>query len=355
MKIGIRRRIRHTKAQILLKSKILSRLVTYLIYPSWIEKNGTKIEELRIKFEPEKQYNPKELTELKKDICYVKVHYSMVPEEYFRYRFDDLPEEERDNYISQYFLTFKFVELCDQYSRDILNSKEKTAQVFQKYYKRDVICVKDLSDKDTFYSFIKKHNSFIVKPQSSKGGGNGVYIETVNNNADQIFQKIVKKGSSVLEELIDQADEMKVFHPQSVNTIRVVTCIKNDISQVVQATIRMGTGDSVVDNGCLSAAINIQTGEIITPGRNAHSAGLYTFHPNTNTKILGNIIPRWKELMDIMNELPLILPKQRIIGWDMALSNDGWVVIEGNTNPAIQILAGNGIGVKKLFESITTR
>jgi hypothetical protein len=52
-------------------------------------------------------------------------------------------------------------------------------------------------------------------------------------------------------------------------------------------------------------------------------------------------------------ELADMLKKQRIVGWDMAYSVDGWLMVEANTNPGLQILAGDGVGVRGMFERIT--
>ena len=49
----------------------------------------------------------------------------------------------------------------------------------------------------------------------------------------------------------------------------------------------------------------------------------------------------------------MVVPEQRIVGWDLALSVDGWVIIEGNTRPGLQVLAGDGVGVRSILERIT--
>ena len=352
---GIIKRAKYACALACRKCKWISNVITNITYPKWMDNNGQVLEDVRKRFRMDKEYSVSELHELYKDVYFCSVYYSMEPEEYFRYRFDYLSYDERNEYVSQYFLTHKFSKICDKESKQILSSKEKTALLFGDYFNRDVVCIKDMADKDKFLEFIQKHKSFIRKPLISRGGGHGVSIINVENNEEQIFQSLIADGSSLCEQIIEQADGMKKYHPQSVNTIRVVTCMRDQVPEIVQTSIRIGMGDSVVDNGCLSAAVDISSGEIITPARNAHSAGLYESHPDTNERILGSIVPHWTELMEMMKVLPCMLPNQQVIGWDMALSNDGWVMIEGNTNPAIQILAGDGIGVKRLFDTITTK
>ena len=79
---------------------------------------------------------------------------------------------------------------------------------------------------------------------------------------------------------------------------------------------------------------------------------LYLNHPDTGEQILGSQIPAWDDLLELVKLLAKKFKKQRIVGWDMAYSTDGWVIVEANSHPHIQVLAGNGIGVRKLFEEM---
>ena len=54
------------------------------------------------------------------------------------------------------------------------------------------------------------------------------------------------------------------------------------------------------------------------------------FHPDSGCQILGMQIPRWDELRALGLELAAVLPEQKYISWDFALTDDGWVVVEGN-------------------------
>ena len=46
--------------------------------------------------------------------------------------------------------------------------------------------------------------------------------------------------------------------------------------------------------------------------------------------IVGFQIPRWDEAKDFVRKAAQVVPSIRIIGWDVALSQDGWVLIEAN-------------------------
>jgi D-alanine-D-alanine ligase-like ATP-grasp enzyme len=84
----------------------------------------------------------------------------------------------------------------------------------------------------------------------------------------------------------------------------------------------------------------METGIIDSPAT-SQKQEKYFSHPDTGVKILGQSIPRWKELMQLVEELVRVVPEQKQVGWDFALTNQGWIVVEGNDRPGIQRLVPN--------------
>jgi D-alanine-D-alanine ligase-like ATP-grasp enzyme len=56
----------------------------------------------------------------------------------------------------------------------------------------------------------------------------------------------------------------------------------------------------------------------------------YTHHPTTNHPLIGFTIPRWEEAKALALQLALHIPSVRYCGWDLALTANGWIMIEGN-------------------------
>jgi len=54
------------------------------------------------------------------------------------------------------------------------------------------------------------------------------------------------------------------------------------------------------------------------------------FHPDSGCQILGMRLPRWEELRALGLALAERMPEQKYISWDFALTDNGWVVVEGN-------------------------
>ncbi len=291
---------------------------------------------------------------VRRDIYFTEFYNRISADEYFRYHFEDLSKTGRRSYVGDTELVETFRRMDDPEEAQILYDKYRSYQFFTPYYKREAILITGEQDEALFRAFCERHPCFFAKPLS-QCGGHGVRRLTVGTDGspETLFRQLLAEDAVILEEPILQGAEMARFHPQSINTVRVVTARVDGEIRIVQTSVRLGTGESVVDNGCLSAAVDPGTGLITTPGRAAHEKGLYLRHPDTGEQILGSRIPEWEALLAQVKEQAALLRRQRVVGWDMAYSREGWLIVEANSHPAIQILAGNGVGMRPVFREIT--
>ena len=99
------------------------------------------------------------------------------------------------------------------------------------------------------------------------------------------------------------------------------------------------------------AGIDEKTGVIDTQGFD-EALNKYETHPNTGVRILGFQIPNWKELTQIVTTLALDMPTVKFMGWDMALSKNGWCVMEANADGDSMWQLVYEKGMKKEFEDL---
>lgn len=276
----------------------------------------------------------------KKELLYCLLRYGAWYDEYFLYQFENKDKAYRRSFITEN-RRYNYCNKLNKHKNKILfDDKWKTYQVFQKYYKRDIICIRNKDDLEDFYEFLKKHPVFILKPLAlSMGEGISIIDVKEHDNIQFLFEALLKKAPCLIEEIIIQTDHMSKLHPASVNTIRMTTILtghKNSAENVhiVLPVIKMGQNESIVDNagaGGILAIIDSMTGVISTIGVDEGNKK-YITHPNTGMTIEGFKIPRWKEAVDLAKELALIIPTNRFSGWDLALTDNGWVMVEGNSN-----------------------
>lgn len=254
----------------------------------------------------------------------------------------------------------------------ILQNKYETFEMFKKYYKRDLILCDGKDSLETFLSFVKKHPVFVVKPLKL-GGGEGIRKESVVGlSEEEIFAKFHNLLSGyeslnarlnswggvnafVAEELVEQAEEMAVLHPQSVNGIRVPTLNIGGNIIIYQPWLKAGVGNSFTDNlhtGGFKAGIDLKTGIVDTVGFST-KLEKYEYHPDTKIKIPGFQIPEWSSLITIVKEISSKLPTIRYIGWDMVYTTKGWAIMEGNFRGNFGWQTFRQKGMKAEFEELT--
>ena len=128
-------------------------------------------------------------------------------------------------------------------------------------------------------------------------------------------------------------------------TVRVVSCLDEaGAPEVIGAVFRMAVGDNVtVDNlhaGGIAAAVALDSGRLSRAtnlGTDARLGWLST-HPDTGAKIEGRVLPLWSKVKQLAVAAHRAFGDRVVIGWDIAILDDGPILIEGNGNPDMDIL-----------------
>ena len=97
--------------------------------------------------------------------------------------------------------------------------------------------------------------------------------------------------------------------------------------------------------------IDPETGIVETPGTKENGEK-WIKHPNTHIDILGFKIPEWDALVPFAIKCAEKMPQMSYIGWDFALSKNGWCIMEGNYSGDFMWQVYYGKGMKKEFEDL---
>jgi hypothetical protein len=141
-------------------------------------------------------------------------------------------------------------------------------------------------------------------------------------------------GNNLAEEYIVQHPDLMRLSPSGLNTIRIYTQLNAlDELEILGCRIRISI-NSVVDNmaaGNIAAPIDEKTGIVSGPGVYSDiTKPEEDVHPITKTKITGFQVPLWKETLEMVKEAALSFKECRSIGWDIAITEKGPELIEGN-------------------------
>lgn len=195
--------------------------------------------------------------------------------------------------------------------------------------------------------------------------GIGIYSIEVKDDAFTVNEKEMSKedlrtifltGKYILQEKVqNQHPSINALHPYAINTIRLVTIkAKNGEHVIIPPVLRVGTGTSTVDNwakGGLSIGIDTTTNTLRKFGfKKPTYGGKLATHPDTGIKFLGYPIPYMQEAINMAIELHKYLPSIQSIGWDIAITTDGPVFIEGNDNWEMSLMEACSRGLRKEFK-----
>lgn len=173
---------------------------------------------------------------------------------------------------------------------------------------------------------------------------------------DQI-RSLLTQQRYLVQEFITQHEEMSRLHRQSINTIRLVTVrgIKDGEIHILPSILRIGTGDSVMDNtsrGGVAVGVNIETGYLKQYGFFKPQYGTKTnVHPDSKIKFEEFRIPYFEEVKRQAVYFHSMLPQIHSVGWDIAVGPNGPIFVEGNDNWEINGPQSCNGGMKKEFDA----
>lgn len=183
-----------------------------------------------------------------------------------------------------------------------------------------------------------------LKPAIGAGGGNAVQLSQNDRDTSKLaaIHNRIKSTSYIFQERVRQHADLDAFYSGSVNSVRVVTCMRGSDIEVLSAVIRFGAGDSYVDNassGGLFVGVDLETGKLKAPARKYFKSGggLYTSHPDTGRSFVDFTIPFFAAVRDTAIECCRHLP-YKLVGWDIAVTDEGPVVLEGNDWPGLDLV-----------------
>lgn len=192
-------------------------------------------------------------------------------------------------------------------------------------------------------------------------GGSGISREEITENTDfdALYKRLCEDKQYLVEEELVQHEKMNSLSPSSVNTIRIVTLYYNNEARFMYALVRMSNGTTCVDNIC-SGGMYVSIcgdGVIRKPAYCDATGEYYSAHPFTKTEFNGFEIPMFAEAVELCKKAACVYPKVAYIGWDVAITPERPVLVEGNTLPSYDMVQNYGhidekTGIKPRFEEV---
>ncbi len=151
------------------------------------------------------------------------------------------------------------------------------------------------------------------------------------------LSSVMQKGALIFESVVRQTKQMRDFNPSSVNTIRFMTVLYPDGSaRIIDTWFKIGRVGRCVDNagsgGNVDGGVDMATGELYHAVQYDGWENIKPIdrHPDSGQPINGTVIENWEQIKAEVIKFQQAFPYCKAAGWDIALTDDGPLVIEVN-------------------------
>lgn len=216
-----------------------------------------------------------------------------------------------------------------------LEDKRRFASEYADLLGRETIDLRDVDDA-ALGAFLARHPKVLGKPLDGHGGGGITLYEAPAADAADFRARLDAAGQTIVDEFLVQHPDMSSLYPDSVNTVRMITFLdpQGEV-HLLAAVLRIGNGD-VIDNFASGGMFTMlgPDGVALYPGVDKNS-NVYASHPVTGTPIVGFQVPLYDDVVALTQKLARRTPEAPYVGWDLAITPGGPVVIEGNHNSSV--------------------
>lgn len=141
----------------------------------------------------------------------------------------------------------------------------------------------------------------------------------------------------------------RIVSPHGLPTVRALTAMIADTPRLLFAAFKVTVRDNTTDNfskgksGNLLAAVDCSSGRLGCAWGPRKTTGWpvmapFPLHPDSREPIEGTVLPCWDALVDLAERAQASLPRFRSIGWDIAISGQGPVLVEANATYDMSVL-----------------
>lgn len=205
---------------------------------------------------------------------------------------------------------------------DLKRPRTVARKIATRFYDDDM----NLITRDQAIKLCIEAGQFVIKGSTNSGSGRDVKFydcgqETDAQNIGKLFDDF--EDNFTMQVVLKQHPDMERLHPQSLNTIRVQSFFFKDKVYILSAQLRIGGGDSRVDNVSAGGfACNLDmSGQCSSKAVNRKSEWIETLPNGIALKDVK--VPSVDKLFQAIKMKHSKLPYFGLVGWDFAIDDVG--------------------------------
>ncbi len=266
--------------------------------------------------------------------------------DYLNYEFYKKSFPERRRYVTIRTQDSFYSKVSPAKYKKTFTVKPNFLKEFSAYTKRQFIYPAE-NGINELKTFLDANPIFMEKPIDGLAGSRVIKKTTSEISNVETYYQYLSDNHLFVEQYIIQHEKLSALCDRSVNTVRVITSSTSGTPKIIFACLRIGNGNADIDNfhgGGMAVLVNRETGTL-TGDAIDKALHHYRVHPVSNIEFDGYTLPFWEEICNMVCEAAMIEPKIMVIGWDVAITPNGPMFVEGNRRPGfdlVQILCGKG-------------
>ena len=265
------------------------------------------------------------------------VYHNFYTEKYGEFHKEYVPDEIYYNYVQPHFNNYRLAKALDNkcyYNKMFQGIPQPKLVAYCLngfWYIDDQIAPQGIIG---VYEVLKNEKEVFVKRANDSGGGHGVkYLNCQGLTLDS-FQNLINgfKGDIAIQRGITQHPALAKINPSSVNTIRMITLLEKDGARLLSTILRMGVGETKVDNSSSGGmTIGVTPEGILKKYACANKKRLLDRHPTSDVIFEGYALPAFEKAKELVLKASYMVPHFRMVAWDVSILEDGTpVLIEAN-------------------------
>lgn len=222
---------------------------------------------------------------------------------------------------------------------------------------------REVADINTIAEFT---SPFFVKSLILEAGEGNYVCQKVNNQIKVNgelknmveFVKFLGNGKWVIQKKYSSHSSLQRINSSALNTTRIVTVMSPGGPVYLCGFQGFATGGATSDSwqhGSIYVGIDVENtclkGVGITSVQDKRE-GTMTKHPDSGILFKGYKIPYLKEAITLCIEAHRLFYFSFIIGWDVAITDDGPLILEANERPGMNVAQALDGGMKKRILSV---
>ncbi|WP_144872572.1 sugar-transfer associated ATP-grasp domain-containing protein [Microbacterium sp. 1.5R] len=251
-------------------------------------------------------------------------------QDYIDYDFAILTKAERDTYMTHPVSN----QISQQYDhpdyRHLFHDKAEFNAKFDALLKREWMLITE-GNAQELRAFTERQGTIVVKETHGQAGtGVHRYHAADVTDWDAFHTDLLAKKQVLVEEVIRQHADLAAVCPGTVNTTRVTAFFDGEKTHILAIAQKFGRG-AVSDQMSFGGFYTMldDDGHAVGPGYDSHGH-VHIAHPDSGFVIADFQLPMMDEVRAFVDQAARVVPQVQYVGWDIVVTPDGPVLVEGN-------------------------